>query len=101
MAHDNYPPSNRDSQASRRSGTGSEPLRGNKIPQMHRLFMADGRVLRGEIYRSPNTRLADHIATLRGVVSVTNVMDERTGERYGYIVVFTENVLFIQEIMAG
>ena len=85
----------------RRSALGSEPLRGNKIPQMHRLFLVDGRVLRGEIYRSPNTRLADHLASLRGAITVTNVMDERTGERYGYVVVIAENVLFIQEIMAG
>ena len=75
--------------------------RGNKLPQMHRLFLVDGRVLRGEIYRALNVRLADHLTTLRGTISVTNAMDERTGERYAYIVVFTENVLFIQEIMAG
>jgi len=100
MATSDNPQSDR-SPAARRSATGSEPMRGNKTAQMHRLFLVDGRVLRGEVYRSPNTRLADHIASLRGVISVTNVMDERTGERYGYVVVFAENVLFIQEIMAG
>lgn len=101
MPTDNYPPDR--SSAARRSTstTGSEPMRGNKLPQMHRLFLVDGRVLRGEIYRAPNVRLADHLTTLRGTISVTNAMDERTGERYAYIVVFTENVLFIQEIQAG
>jgi len=78
-----------------RAGAGG--LRGQKTPVTHRIFLLDGRVIRGELHRMPNNRLADHLSTQKGVVSVTNAVCERTKEELGYIVVVLSNVLFIQE----
>lgn len=76
-------------------------LRGQKLPVTHRIFLTDGRVLRGELHRLPNTRLADHLSMQKGVVSVTNAMCERTSEELGYVVIMLSNVLFIQESESG
>ena len=72
-------------------------LRGHKVPQTHRIFLVDGRILRGEVHRNPNSRFADHLSTLKGVLSVTNAECERTGERFPYIVVMLSGILFIEE----
>ncbi len=74
------------------------PLRGNKVPRVHRLYLLGGRVLQGEIYRSPQVRLADHLAALKGLISLTNAQCQATGSVYAHLVVNMENVLFIEEV---
>lgn len=72
-------------------------LRGNRVARTHRFFLTDGRVLRGEIHRVPNTRLADYLSTLKVVISVTNAECEGTGESFPYIAILLSSILFIQE----
>jgi hypothetical protein len=73
-------------------------LRGNNVPCVHRLYLLGGRVLQGDIYRSPNVRLADHLAGLKGFVSLTDAQCQATGSVYAHVVVNMENVLFIEEV---
>lgn len=61
--------------------------------------MVGGTVLKGELHRMPNARLADHIANQRGVLSLTNVVSETTHEEYRYLVVMLSNVLYIEEVV--
>ena len=73
-------------------------LRGQKAPYIHRLFLTDGRVIRGELHRMPNNRLGDHLSMQKGFLSVTNAVCEKTNESYRYIVVVLSNVLFLEEM---
>jgi len=74
---------------------------GNKRPQPHRLHLATGRVLEGNLHRAPNTRLADHLGTLKGYISVTDALDPQSGERFPYIVVNADHLVFIEELPVG
>lgn len=61
---------------------GNAALAGNRVPRRHRFFLSDGRILTGDLYRSPNSRLADHVAALKGYISVVNAVmetDESSG----------------------
>ena len=78
----------------------SPSLVGNKRPQPHRFHLTSGRVLEGNLYRAPNARLADHLSTLKGFISVTEVVCAASGERYPYIVLNQDHVLFIEELAA-
>lgn len=71
---------------------------GNRRPQPHRLHLSSGRVLEGSLHRAPGTRLADHLSTLKGFISVTDAECCASGERYPYIVVNQSHVLFIEEL---
>lgn len=71
---------------------------GKKRPQPHRFHLATGRVLEGNLHRAPNTRLADHLGTLKGYISVTDALDPQSGERFPYIVVNAEHLVFIEEL---
>jgi hypothetical protein len=73
-------------------------LVGNRRPQPHRFHLTGGRVLEGNLHRSPQTRLADHLSTLKGFISVTDAACVETGERYPYLVVNQDHVVFIEEI---
>lgn len=77
---------------------GSPAMAGNKIAMAHRLHLTDGRVLEGDLHRAPNSRLADHLAALKGFVSVTNAACERSGAIFPYLVVNVQHILFIEEI---
>ncbi|HEX8697104.1 MAG TPA: hypothetical protein VF746_32090 [Longimicrobium sp.] len=76
----------------------SPSLVGNKRPQPHRFHLTSGRVLEGNMHRAPNTRLADHLSTIKGFVSLTDVCCAATGERFPYIVVNQDHILFIEEV---
>jgi hypothetical protein len=76
----------------------SPSLVGNKRPQPHRFHLTTGRVLEGNMHRAPNTRLADHLSTIKGFVSLTDVHCASTGERFPYIVVNQDHILFIEEV---
>ncbi len=89
-----------DHTAMQRSATSAAALRGNKVPHGHRIYLVDGRVLHGELHRSPNVRLADHLAGLKGLISLTDARCERTGAVFPHVVVNLENVLFIEEMPA-
>lgn len=77
---------------------GTPSLVGNKVPLPHRLHMTDGRTLVGDLHKAPSTRLADHLSTLKGFISVTGACCERSGTHFPYIVVNQEHVLFIEEL---
>ena len=49
---------------------------------------------------SPGSRLADHLATLKGFISVTNARCLQSGHAFGYIVLNQDAVLFIEELAA-
>jgi hypothetical protein len=73
-------------------------LRGQKAPFIHRIFLTNGRVIRGEIHRMPNNRLGDHLAMQKGFLSVTNAVCEETEQTFRYIVLVLSNVLFVEEV---
>lgn len=75
-------------------------LVGNKRPQPHRIHLSTGRVLEGNLYRSPGTRLADHLGTLKGFLSVTDAVCRESGERFHHAVLNLDHVLFIEEVVA-
>jgi hypothetical protein len=77
---------------------GSPGLVGNKVPRPHRFHLTDGRVIEGDMHRSPGSRLADHLSTLKGFISTTNASCTRSGTIFPYLVVNMEHVLFIEEI---
>ena len=73
-------------------------LRGQKAPFIHRIFLTNGRVIRGEIHRMPNNRLGDHLSMQKGFLSVTNAVCEETEQTFRYIVLVLSNVLFVEEL---
>lgn len=73
-------------------------LVGNKRPQPHRFHLTSGRVLDGNLHRAPNARLADHLSTLKGFISVTDAQCGESGARYPYIVLNQDHILFIEEL---
>jgi hypothetical protein len=76
-------------------------LVGNKRPQPHRFHLTSGRVLEGNLHRAPTTRLADHLSTLKGFISVTDAVCVESGDRYPYLVLNQEHVVFIEEMAAA
>ena len=84
--------------AAQRPAAATTALRGNKVPRPHRLHLSGGRVIQGEIHRAPNVRLADHLAALKGFISLTEARCETTGTVFAHILVNVENVLFIEEV---
>ena len=77
---------------------GSPSLVGNTVPLPHRLHLSDGRTLAGDLHKAPNARLADHLSTLKGFISVTNACCELTGRTFPHLVVNQDHLLFIEEI---
>lgn len=93
---------------------GNSALAGNRVPRRHRFYLSDGRILSGDLYRSPNSRLADHVAGLKGYISVVDAVVEDhgkpspqasevasrpDGERtMEFIALNSEHVLFIEEL---
>ncbi|HEX6371690.1 MAG TPA: hypothetical protein VF006_22405 [Longimicrobium sp.] len=85
----------------RPAAPGTPALVGNKRAQGHRFHLAGGRVLEGDLHRSPGSRLADHLSTLKGFISVTNARCLQSGHAYGYVVLNQDAVLFIEELAAA
>lgn len=79
----------------------SPSLVGSKRPQPHRFHLSDGRVLEGQLHRAPSARLADHLSTLKGYISVTDAHCVATAERFAYLVLNADHVLMIEEIVAA
>ena len=79
---------------------GSPSLVGNKRAQAHRFHLTGGRVVEGDLHRSPGSRLADHLSTLKGFISVTAARCAETGTDYGYLVLNQDHVMFIEELPA-
>lgn len=77
---------------------GSPSLVGAKIPIPHRFHLTDGRVISGDLHKAPNTRLADHLSTLKGYISLTHASCEASGQVFPYILVNQDHVLFIEEL---
>lgn len=77
---------------------GSSALVGNKRAQPHRFHLTGGRVLEGDLHRSPGSRLADHLSTLKGFISVTNARCLQSGHSFGYVVLNQDQVMFIEEL---
>jgi hypothetical protein len=83
-----------------RPAIGSPSLVGNKRAQGHRFHLTGGRVVEGDLHRSPGSRLADHLSTLKGFISVTNARCLQSGHTYGYLVLNQDHVMFIEELPA-
>ena len=84
-----------------RSPVPSTPsLVGAKRPRPHRFHLTGGRVLEGNLHRAPNARLADHLSTLKGFISVTDALCVASGEKYDYLVINQDHVVFIEELPA-
>ena len=81
-----------------RAIAGAGGLRGQKAPYIHRIFLTNGRVIRGEIHRMPNNRLGDHLSMQKGFLSLTNAVCEETNQSFRYIVLVLSNVLFLEEV---
>jgi hypothetical protein len=79
---------------------GTPSMVGNKRPQPHRFHMTGGRVVEGQMHRSPGSRLADHLSTLKGFISVTEARCVADGTDYGYLVLNQDHVMFIEELPA-
>lgn|GEM_PF-2001603 len=79
----------------------SPSLVGNKRPQPHRFHLTTGRVLEGNLHRAPNARLADHLATVKGFISLTDAYCIQTGDQFPYLVINQDHVLFVEEIVAA
>jgi hypothetical protein len=73
---------------------------GNRRPQPHRFHLTSGRVLEGNLHRAPGTRLADHLSTLKGYISVTDALCAASGERFPYVVLNADHLVFIEELPA-
>lgn len=82
----------------RPASPGSPSLVGNKRAQGHRFHLTGGRVVEGDLHRSPGSRLADHLSTLKGFISVTNARCLQSGHGYGYLVLNQDHVVFIEEL---
>lgn len=85
---------------SRPAAPGSPALVGNKRAQGHRFHLTGGRVVEGDMHRSPGSRLADHLSTLKGFISVTNARCPQSGHAYGYLVLNQDHVVLIEELAA-
>src|SRR5687768_10851594 len=77
---------------------GTPSLVGNKVPVPHRLHLTDGRTIAGDLHKALNARLADHLSTLKGFISVTNACCESSGKTFSHIVINQDHVLFLEEI---
>lgn len=77
---------------------GTPSMVGNKRPQPHRFHLTSGRVIKGDMHRAPGSRLADHLSTLKGFISVTGARCADTGTEYGYLVLNQDHVMFIEEL---
>ena len=77
---------------------GTPGLVGSKRPLPHRFHMANGRVIEGDLHRSPGTRLADHVTTLKGMISVTDARCAESGNPLGYVLLNQDHVAFIEEL---
>jgi hypothetical protein len=84
--------------APRPTTPGTPSMVGNKRPQPHRFHLAAGRVVEGDMHRTPGSRLADHLSTLKGFISITNARCAETGAAYGYLVLNQDHVMFIEEL---
>ena len=71
---------------------------GNRRPQRHRVHLSTGRVLEGNLHRAPNARLADHLSTLKGFLSITDAACTASGERFDHAVLNMDHILFIEEL---
>ena len=87
--------------APRPAAPGTPSMVGNKRPQPHRFHLTTGRVLEGNLHRAPNARLADHLATVKGFISLTDAFCVATGEQFPYLVVNQDHVLFVEEIVSA
>ena len=77
---------------------GTPSMVGNKRPRPHRFHLTGGRIVVGDMHRAPGSRLADHLSTLKGFISVTAARCADTGADYGYLVLNQDHVMFIEEL---
>jgi hypothetical protein len=77
---------------------GTASMIGTKRPLPHRFHLTGGRVIDGNLHRSPGGRLADHLAMLKGFISVTAARCSQSGAEFGYLVLNQDHVLFIEEL---
>jgi hypothetical protein len=73
-------------------------LRGDQQPIRHRVSLSDGRVISGMIFRSPRTRLIDHLHELAGsgYLGVAEAEDER-GRKYAFLAINLAHIVSVEE----
>lgn len=84
--------------AARTVRPGAASLVGNKRPLPHRLHLTNGRMLDGELHKDPDPHRVDHLSTLKGYISATNVVCVETGSCYPHIAPNQAHVLIIEEL---
>ena len=80
---------------------GTPSMVGNKVPLPHRFHLTGGRTVVGNLYKAPTVRLADHLSTLKGFISLTAARCEASGRQFEYILVNQDHVLFVEELPAA
>lgn len=81
------------------STPGTQAMVGNRVPLPHRFYLVDGRTISGHLHKAPTTRLADHLATIKGgFISVTNATCDTSGKQFPYIAINQSHVIFIEEV---
>lgn len=79
---------------------GTPSMVGSKVPLPHRFHLTDGRTVVGDLYKAPTVRLADHLSTLKGFISLTGACCEASGKQFAYILLNQDHVLFVEELPA-
>lgn len=74
-------------------------LRDNKVPIRHRFSLTDGRVIDGNFYRGPNSRLADDLDGVKGLyISVLDAHCTTTGAEAAYLALNLNHIISIEEL---
>lgn len=72
-------------------------LAGDKVEMPHRVHLTDGRILEGGLYRSPATRLLDHLRLLTDYVALVDASTP-DGEHFPFVAVNLQHVILIEEV---
>lgn len=69
------------------------------MPYPHRFHLVDGRVIEGQLYREPNSRLSDDLYGMKGgFISILDARCTTTGTSMAFIAVNLDHVVSIEEI---
>ena len=79
-------------------GRARSALAGNRVPQRHRFHLTDGRIMTGFLYRSPASRLADHLGGLKGYISVVDAVVGPHENPMEFVALNSDHVVFIEEV---
>ena len=74
-------------------------LKGRKALFPHRLHLIDGRVIEGNLYREPGSRLSDDLYGMKGdFVCVLDACCTRSGRLAPFMVVNLHHIVMVEEL---